>query len=162
VLYACDYAWWTLHDGAPEFSGDRWTAVPLSAEGKQDPPYLECAQRYALQWVHSADRPGLSRNPRLIHQGGNSGYQAINLAYHFGASRILLLGYDMAYRGGAVHWHGKHPPALINPDQGTLRGWAENFTALSADLEREGVEVINCTPGSALTCFPMARIEDVL
>jgi hypothetical protein len=21
--------------------------------------------------------------------------------------------------------------------------------------------VVNCTPGSALTCFPMARIEDV-
>ena len=32
----------------------------------------------------------------------------------------------------------------------------------AADLKAEGVEVINCTPGSALTCFPMGDLEQEL
>lgn len=30
------------------------------------------------------------------------------------------------------------------------------------DYPLNGLDVVNCTAGSALTCFPMARLEDVL
>ena len=33
---------------------------------------------------------------------------------------------------------------------------------LAADLKTEGVTVVNCTPGSALTCFPMGDLEQEL
>ena len=133
--------------------------MPLSADGKPQLPYLECAQRYGLNWVHSVDRPGLSSDPSLIHQGGNSGYQALNLAVLLGAARILLLGYDM---GGRGHWHGNHPPGLRNPPESQLSEWAGQFHAAAADLDRLGIECINCSRETALTCFPRARIEDVL
>lgn len=90
----------------------------------------------------------------------NSGYQAINLAYHFGVSRILLIGYDMQRTGGKAHWHGDHVSGLTNAEG--LSKWATRFPALAQDLEREGVEVINCSQETALTCFPRARLEDVV
>lgn len=95
----------------------------------------------------------MSRDPELIYTGGNSGYQAINLAWHFGAARILLLGYDM--RPG--HWHGKHPRPLSN--YSPYEEWVRRFRLLAGDLD---IPVVNCTPGSALDAFPMASLEMAL
>lgn len=130
------------------FAGERWTQSQ------------EAALRWRLRWVRSEARDGLSRDPRLIHQGANSGYQAINLAYLLGASRILLLGFDMKPAGRRMHWFGDHPgklrKALPFPQ------WIKNFDALAADLRQAGITVLNCTPGSALTCFPRADLAEAL
>ena len=112
--------------------------------------------------VRYTDEPGLSMDPELLHTGSNSGFQVLNLAVLLGASRVLLLGYDMRITGERTHWHGDHPAGMTNPRPGTLAGWVTAFAGAVADLERLGVSCINCTPGSALTCFPMARLEDVL
>lgn len=90
----------------------------------------------------------------------NSGYQAINLAYHFGVSRIILIGYDMQRTEGRSHWHGDHPKGLTNAEG--VAKWASRFPQLAADLEREGVEVVNCSKETALNCFKRARLEDVI
>lgn len=124
---------------------------------------------------------GLSLDPLWIRGGGNSGYQAVNLAVHLGAKKIVLIGFDMKGSGGKVHWHDAHPPGMNNPrdgrfivvptaDGGTQRifskgnfeNWCETFATAVPDLERAGVEVVNATEVSALTVFPMARLEDVL
>lgn len=104
----------------------------------------------------------MSSDPGVLHIGGNSGYQSINLAVLVGAARVVLLGYDMRHAGGKVHWHGSHPEGMNNPKEKQLAGWAEAFSTMLPDLQRLGVEVINCTPGSALKCFPMARLEDTI
>jgi hypothetical protein len=36
------------------------------------------------------------------------------------------------------------------------------FRHIAQPLEDQGVEVWNCTPDSALDCFPMADLRDVL
>lgn len=108
---------------------------------------------FGLNFIKGENKPGLSRDPALIHTGGNSGYQAINLLWHFGVSRILLLGFDM--KGG--HWHGKHPRGLNN--YSPHHDWVQRFRPLAAELD---IEVINCTPGSALDAFPVMRLEDAL
>jgi hypothetical protein len=114
-----------------------------------------------VRLINTAHEPGLSRDPTTLHTGGNSGYQAINLAYLLGASIIVLLAYDMRRSSGAVHWHGEHR-TLRNPSEQTLVKWVRNFDALAEDLDRDGVPVINCTLGSALRCFPRARLDEVL
>ncbi|MDG3040445.1 hypothetical protein [Roseicyclus marinus] len=103
---------------------------------------------------------GLGREPGVIHHGANSGYQAIGLAYQLGADRIILVGLDMQHTGGRSHWHGDHPKGLGNA--WGIEGWRKNFDALAADLEAEGVEVINCSIDTALTCFPQADLRDVI
>jgi len=37
-----------------------------------------------------------------------------------------------------------------------------HFPTLQPALTERGIEVINCTPGSALTCFPMGNLDEVL
>jgi len=103
---------------------------------------------------------GLCTDEDTIHHGHNSGYQAINLAYHFGVSRIILLGYDMQHTGGKTHWHGDHPKSLNNA--AGVANWVKNFKPLAKDLARVGIEVINCTTETALDCFKRADVRDVL
>lgn len=142
-LYACDGAWWKVYanDVRDTFAGECWTRDQAAAD------------KYGLHWIRSASNPGLSVDPRVIHEGGNSGYQALNLGVHFGAKRILLLGYDM----GGKHWFGDHPDSL--PVQSNYRIFLDNFATLPNDLARAGVEVINCTRDTALTVFPRSTIE---
>lgn len=104
----------------------------------------------------SVPEPGLSLDPLRIHQGGNSGYQALNLAVLLGCARVLLVGYDMK----GDHWHPPHE--AVNPGECEFARWRVNFETTIPDLERAGVEVLNCTPGSALECFPRANLEDCL
>jgi hypothetical protein len=94
----------------------------------------------------------------------NSGYQAINLAVHLGAKRILLLGYDMhaplvgRRREDALV---RRPPGRHEP--GRLRHiMLPHFESLPPARWKAGVEVINCTPGSALQVFPRSAIEEAL
>lgn len=112
--------------------------------------------------MHKASQEyGLSFTPGYIVTGSNSGYQAVNLAVQFGAKRILLLGFDMTIARG-IHWHGPHGDGLKNPSDGTCLTWRTLFAAAVPDLKQAGVEVINVTPNSALTCFPMRALTDVL
>lgn len=101
---------------------------------------------------------GLGR--KVMHFGDNGGYQAINLAYLWGARRILLLGYDMQLTGGMRHWFGDHPPPLNSGSD--YSNWIRKFRRLAADLEAEGVQVINCSRETALDCWPRMEIERAL
>ncbi|HEX9768426.1 MAG TPA: hypothetical protein VGA50_04545 [Kiloniellales bacterium] len=145
LLYACDGKWWDAHQGVPGFPGAKWT---------QD---AGAAARWALRFVKSENPPGMSRDPAVVHQGGTSGYQALNLALHLGARRILLVGYD--YSKG--HWFGDHPPPLNNTEFGER---AKSFERAAVDIREHwpGVEVVNCTPGSAIDAFGRGEIGEEL
>lgn len=147
LLYACDATWWRAHvsEVRSVFRGELWT--------QDEAAYRE----FGIRRVESQRLPGLGRRIGVIHQGGNSGYQAINLVCQMGVTRIILLGFDMH----GTHWHGKHVGLPNTPDW-LFKQWLKNFDALAADLERDGVDVINCTPGSALECFRKASLADVL
>lgn len=102
---------------------------------------------------------GLSLDPRRICLAGNSGYQAINIAVLMGASRILLLGYDMGCGpNNQRHWHAHHP----NRNQHTYRTWQRCFPALVEPLKKTGVEVINCSRETRIECFPRMSIHEAL
>jgi len=163
ALYACDAKWWNHHQGVPQFQGQRWTAVSMPG-GKLPMNEIlaseQTAARWDLQWVRGDYRLGLSLDRGLIHFGGNSGFQALNLAVLFGARRILLLGYDMKAKGGRTHFFGEHPD-LLRADH-DYQSWQDHFRAAVPDLERGKVEVINCSRETALDCFPRAELRSVL
>lgn len=103
---------------------------------------------------------GLAKEPYVVNAGGNSGYQAINLAYHFGATTILLDGFDFQFTGGKKHIFGDHPKGWANCTY--IENWPGKMNELAKDLVEEGVKVINCSRETALTCFERAKIEDCL
>lgn len=90
----------------------------------------------------------------------NSGHQAINLACVFGASRILLLGYDCQHTGGKSHWHGDHPKTLGNAR--CVTHWGKGFRRQAQDADLRGVEIVNCSRATSLTCFRRATITECL
>lgn len=146
MLYACDLKWWDWHKGAAEFKGRKITQDKGAAE------------KYPVEYIESLAEDGLSTDPDIIHQGCNSGYQAINLAYHFGAKRIILLGYDMQFTRGESHWFGDHPDGI----KSSYGDWIGKYNTLARHAHNLELEVINCTRITALTCFPRESLESAL
>jgi hypothetical protein len=141
-LYAADRKWWDTYIAAVRAgsSSELWTT---SRDG---------AAKHGLRYIETADgcQP-LPLDRPVISKGSNSGFQAIMLARHFGASRIILLGYDMQRTGGKAHWFGNHPRPLT---QGNPTNWIARFNDGAPALAAEGTEVINASRPTALSCFP--------
>lgn len=149
VLYGCDGRWWDeYYDEAKETASELWTQEAVAAK------------KHGLKLVQSRKAPGLGKQFGVIHQGANSGYQAINLAYQAGVKKIILLGFDMRRINGKSHHHGDHPRHLNASLPFSM--WIREFEQLAKDLEDVGVEVINCTPGTALKWFRRGTLETVL
>lgn len=148
VLYAADLAWWRHHqDAALRFAGLKVTVRE----------HFKSPDVYSLQ--QSTEQVFDSR-PTHIVTGANSGYQALHLAAHFGAARVLLCGYDMRKVTGQKHWFGDHPGNLNQVM--SFGRWIQNFHRLAPVLKGKGIKVFNCTPESALDCFPHAKLQDAL
>lgn len=147
LLWFCDEKWFNWHRaGVLSFRGQ--VATLENYHLRDVVPGLWC--------LHNVGQTGLYPERWGVMTGGNSGYQCINLAVHLGARRILLLGYDMK----PGHWFGDHPKATQpHVYAGTM---LPKFPTLVEPLKQRGVEVINCTPGSALACFPKADLADCL
>jgi hypothetical protein len=150
VLYAQDADWWQVHRAEVECTttSELWT----------------CANTLpGLNHIEVVDgEPGLAMKPGRIYAGGNTGYQLLGLAFIWGAARIVLLGYDMQLGPqGEIHHHGAHE-RLRNPSEANLRDWTQRFVQLGADLSEQGVEVINASRRTALTCFERMPIERAL
>lgn len=140
-----------------KFKGERWTVEPRNRETFPT-DIFKVIEEYDLNtWVGQRHNT-LGRYD--IHWGNNSGHSAINLCYLLGAHTIYLLGYDMGDDNGKVHWHGDHP-AQLNNGQGLYDRWIEDMEPLARDLETEGVQVINCSRRTRLSCFPRATVEEI-
>ena len=143
MLYFCDDRWWKWHQDDAALQSFAGEIVTL------ENPNL-CERFTRIKSVRNYGNDGLSELPDGVKTGANSGYQVINLAVHLGAAKIVLLGYDMAFKGGRSHWHQGHP---MNPSENTYQSMLPNFPTLVEPLKKRGVDVINATPGSALECF---------
>ena len=159
ILYACDIDWWTMHYSMLPLSlalflGERWTIS------------LEASKKYGLHHVDSKYAASISFTPGLVHlgglkgPGGNSGFQALNLAVLFGVARIILLGFDMGIQYHLTHWHGNHPGKLNKSPN--YREFIKSFQGAAFDLRRAGIEVVNCSRESKLECFRRDLITNVL
>lgn len=166
LLYAGDLPWWHYHaaDVIHGFAGERWSQDPTAA------------LQYGLHYVKNRRVPGLTRTDGLVHGGGNSGHQAIQLAYLLGAQQIALVAYDMMAdpETKAMHHFGDHPREVRH---GTNRRhwpkdqrgqnlpfhvWLERMDHMAPELEAAGVRVVNCSARTAITCFPRSELEEVL
>lgn len=154
VLYAADWPWWQHYRGVPEFQGMKYSIQQLEwrREGLRK---VGPQSRYGVTVLDNTGVKGLERDPSGLRTGMNSGYQAINLAVHFGVSRIVLLGYDM--RGG--HWHGPHPEGVRRHAQ--VESYQPMFPFLVQPLRELGVAIVNCSRETALTCFERRPLSDL-
>lgn len=96
----------------------------------------------------------------VVQQGRSSGHTAISVAVALGARRVALLGYDMRVVADREHCHQEYTGPR---DLGIYANdFVPAFNGWRAAAEAVGVEIINCTPGSAIAEFSFADLDQVL
>lgn len=158
VLFFGDASWHLLHGKAVNvWPGLRVTCSPKFAN------YTD-KQAHGIKFLQRDPNKthGITKQTTKLSWNNNSGAAGINLAYHFGANRILLLGFDMALSPtGCSHWHGSHQPVgkkVTSPFARHLRG----FPAIAEDAKKLGIEILNVNPNSAIDVFRKVSLKDVL
>lgn len=147
ALYAADSRWWRRFNGVPEFTGPKYSIMPNG--------HVVVQQEYRdIHILKNTGQHGLELEPNGLRTGYNSGYQAINLAVHLGASRIVLLGFDMK----GDHYFGSHP----DQSKPLFKQCLIAFPTLMEPLKALGISIVNCTPNSAIRCFKLAPLPQVL
>jgi len=154
VLFACDLAWWKRYGADLTFEGLRLSTDRHACDPRE--PWN--VQRVMLD--RTSDRLNLVRYNH-VGWGGNSGFQALNLAIQFGATKIVLVGYDMTTRHG-LHWHGAHPKGLNNPTEANVLRWRKAVDNAADDIARLGIEMINASAVSALMRYPKTSLREAL
>ena len=144
-----------MGDIARDFEGILWTQSTGWIKNTNE--VVDPAQ-WNIRALESIDEPGLSRKQGVLHRGSNSGYQAINLAYLMGATRIILVGFDMMMEGTKRHWFGDHPGSM-NAGSSYPQFISQMQTI---KCEEYGIEIWNCSRRTALKCFPIYNLDEVL
>lgn len=152
ILFAGDVEWWAASKSIWHgFAGEKWTST------------TDAAKEYGLNYIaRDFSGEGLCKGAMVPNE--NSGQQAINLAYHLGASKIVLLGYEMNPSEEKLHFFGSHNErdGLSNPCASVFEGWHKKFRQLADDMRLEDIPVVNCSTNTALTCFECGQLEKEL
>jgi hypothetical protein len=152
VWYAADARFWEYHANfVPDSSSLRLCAEQWAVDAGLCHLHVKC---------HLAqDALTLAYVPGHVLHGMHSGIQALQVALAAKVSRVLLLGYDCnAPASGHSNYFGRKAQEL---DKHTHHydAWVAQYRALP--LPPWGA-VINCTPGSAIDCYPRATLAEAL
>ena len=149
VLYAADAKWWQCYkDRALKFAG-------LKVTIRSGLPFKEV---YSL---HQSPQRVFDPRPTHIASGGNSGYQAVHLAAHFGVKEVWLCGFDMLASDKRKHWFGNYASPRLN-SRPNFNTWIAAFGKLAPVLAARGITVWNCSPSSAVRAFKKADLKQLL
>jgi hypothetical protein len=163
AFFASDARWWDKYHAdlnTLTHGGQMWTMQEVAA------------QTHHINLAPAKYEKGLNTERGFINHGTHSGFQAINLAYQFGASKIILLGYDCKYKhhpeckrndeGKCLqpklckrHWFGSHPAGW--GDANHILRWVESYRTIKADIP-----IINCSPDTDVDAFPIMDLREAL
>lgn len=147
ALVFVDVGWWQRRKSAIR---NTWKGRFIIGRGNYRKIYagdgvLNVAYRSGMEW---------SANNRILG-GKNSGLAALNCAWLMGASRAILLGFDMKPTDGRNNYHALHPVSgKPNYTHRYVSLFIPEMERAAKRTEDLGFVVINATPDSALTCFP--------
>lgn len=151
VLFFADGRWWKQPELRPKaFAG----MVVTTAAEIGDPSVLK---------LRKVTPTALSSDPGSVALARTSTTGAINLAVHFGAARIVLLGVDGKLAAdGRRHCHGLKWPWTKGAEPRSFEDQAAEYRAIAPSARKLGVEIVNANPDSAINAFPKLPFEACL
>lgn len=168
-------AFWGDSDTYSDFRSwfDAFGGIKVSAAGK----FIE--DRYkSIYHVYKSNKKGITeKNDEVSWVAKNSASAAISLAYHLGASTIILLGIDLCKTSGRVHWHSGYPDKQQTPRTRLLNAGAviptverdapfnrhaQYYPVIAKDAQKLGIRIINASPNSILDCFEKMTVQEIL
>ncbi|ESY72526.1 hypothetical protein X740_33225 [Mesorhizobium sp. LNHC221B00] len=149
ALFYADSDWWTrVGVREPAFAGEIFTTNALGGPA-------------AVNRLVKVDAGGISASPGRIRISATSVSGAINIATLRGAGRVVLLGVDGCFGpGGRRHHHGANYPDPVR--KGSFDRHRRELEGLAPSIAALGVEVINCSPVSHVTCWPRMSLPEAL
>lgn len=157
VLFMGDArCYWELQDKIDAFKGLK---ISLNIH---NPPKHKSTEDLApdIKIINMQAKPyGLITDRTKVCYNGGAGAAAINLAYHLGAKRIILFGFDMKMKNGKRSYFPS-----IHQDSGRIAKWNQGkiWSQIVKDCQRLKVEIFNATPDSALKCIPKIKLGKIL
>lgn len=130
LLVANDQNWWRKHPEAHGFAGRKFSANQIKG--------VEQAK------------------PNTFGNRSNSGVLALDVLRNLGATRIVMLGFDMH----GSHFFGPYRNGCTNTSEARRKVHLQQFKLWR--MRNTKLEVVNATENSALTCFPTARLDEYL
>lgn len=146
-----------LHRDRPDiFYKYRGSLIVKRAVHQKVPAHVRQVRRVWVPKGVDLDKriSGLSTDPALLG-GFDSGGSALNLAFHLGATDIILVGFDL--RG--KHWNPDHP--LRDAGARVHRIHQRSIDAMAKPLRNLGVTVRNASPNSSLQEFPYVDLAKI-
>ena len=166
ILFFADLLWWSEHKNAVKNFAGRCVTTDPDIRGDN---ILHLKRRYP---AGTKLQPGAkSEQAALVLKSGlaidrselvvlkTSMTAAINLAVHLGAKRIALLGADGGPKDGRTHHHKPHNRGQVEANWKLMR---EELATLVEPLRELGIDVVNCSLGSLITCWPIMSLEEFL
>lgn len=151
-IVASDWEWWE-HYGEMVVERSMAKCFSVVQKAKQFRPYPDI-----LEGITKPDGSGgLCKEKGKVFTGGSSGHAALNMCYHFGYDKIILVGFDLQ----GDHWFKEsfRPPQMRKDNP--YDHFKNCLDAIISDLQDEGIEVVNCTENSRMKLH-YTPIEEVL
>jgi hypothetical protein len=104
---------------------------------------------------------GICDKPNTVYQNRNSGAGAINLAYHLGATRIVLIGFDGIKIDDKIHFHSEYENTILENIQHPITTKHQPYKEIKDDADRLGIEIINTSFASSIKEFKKEPIEKI-
>lgn len=145
MLYFTDNSW---NENRPELASD-WPGPVVTSNRNAKMRLGDAVRRINVEALV------YSMAVMSDHVFASSGHSAACLAAVMGAKRICLVGFEGQAVNGRTHGHDDYQ----NHDLGHFQErFIPGWDGLAPAFKRLGVEVVNCTPNSAVTAFPMGAI----
>lgn len=156
---------------------DNFSGLKVSSAGKfSDESFPN------IKHLYKDNNVGITKDRTAISWcGKNSGSSAINLAYHLGATRIFLLGFDMySNPKGRVHFHTGYPDRAKTPNLRRVKKGIpiprkkpknmnqrykrqlSGFSKVKEDADKLSLKIYNVNPKSNVQEFPKISLKEAL
>lgn len=157
ILHFADCIWW-------EWNGEQvktgWPKDKIMSTATSDVAKVNdtACERHVYRWWR--DRNRFTEDRKKLH-GWDGGTQAIHLAYHLGARRIVLFGIDMMPgKKGETQWHNKHKRKTRKENY--EKRFLPSLKRMIPELQKRGCEVIRVTPGAELPGVKTLPVDEAL
>jgi hypothetical protein len=148
-LVFSDMRWWIDHRLALQKFQGRIISTQRASSGH--PNMLHMIRKSAQ---------GLAEDSGTLMVAKTTLTAAINLAVHLGVNKIVLLGIDQSNGpDGRTHHHKPH---AWKQQPNCFRRQQIDMPIVAQDLKRLNIECVNASARTALTLWPVVRLEDHL
>jgi len=105
---------------------------------------------------------GPDYKPGRYFHGNSGGVAAIQMALHCGCSRVYLLGHDCCTANGKTHGFGVRTTGELNAGYSQGLTMEPGYGLVARHAGSLGVEVVNLSPVSRLSCFKKCTLEEAI